>query len=132
MTCAHIQLLSKSKQTELLSNYKTIVRYSLLYRSRHYFKITKKGTFSYIEDFSLSSGAGKELKALLQADDELFNELSIMNNEESNLSTQSANSTHRKRKALQASGMDEIINHIDKVRYIFNMNNNFTHHHFPV
>ena len=30
-------------------------------------------------------------------------------------STQSVNSAHRKRKALQASGMEEIINNIDKV-----------------
>jgi hypothetical protein len=93
-------------------------------------RLQKKVHFHTQKTFHLLSGAGKELKALLQADDELFNELSIMNNEESNLSTQSANSTHRKRKALQASGMDEIINHIDKVSYKIDKKNNLTHQHF--
>lgn len=135
MACAHFESISKGKKDEILSNFKITVRYSLLSRSKHYLKITKKGLClaGWLECLCLVERlymlnlfkiilfyyfSGKELKALLQADDELFSEIALANPDDSTHSTghhAAINQQMRKKKALQASGMEDIINAIDQV-----------------
>lgn len=85
--CEHL-----SSHPNLKENYEALVRYSILHRSRHYFKINKKG---------------RDLKALMQADEEL------QNIDDTSNSTSSV--AQKRKRAMNASGMDKIVQAVEKL-----------------